>query len=350
MPTILTKVINSLSMHMFEYDENTAKIKDIISHIAQLKYNMTRNKTLPNLPSTPDNEIYNRCIEQSEKTWFDAPWLLVECLMYRLLQEIALESKLDIDLFRWIKQEAFKETNVELEIADLPTMMELVLWGNQSDLSLHINGREEGNVRQSHIIVNHIESVCKLLPAEKTIIYVLDNAGFELYTDLMFATLLTRDYGVNIIFECKQYPWFVSDVTPKDFHQLVDAKEKYTELWKGYLNSSKWQLRAHWFWTSPLPYCYMEREAPDLYQELKQHFSIYKGDLNYRKMVHDADHQTDCKFQDVIGSMKETRFCIVRTCKANTCCGLVAGQKEELDKLDANWMVNGKFGIVQLNE
>ncbi|KAJ3321617.1 hypothetical protein HDV06_004032 [Boothiomyces sp. JEL0866] len=318
MPTILTKVINSLSMHMFEYDQNTDKIKEIISHIAQLKYNMTRNKTLPNLPDIPENELYNRLIDQSEKTWFDSPWLL--------------------------------ETKVDLEIDSLPSMVELTLWGNQSDLSLHINGREEGNVKQSHIIVNHIEQLCKLLPDEKTIIYILDNAGFELYTDLMFATLLTRDFDTTIIFECKQYPWFVSDVTAKDFDQLIESKENYRDLWRGYLKSGKWQLRSHWFWTTPLPYCEMQREAPDLYKELSNHFAIYKGDLNYRKMVSDADHETDIPFKNVIGSMKNTRFCMVRTCKANTCCGLLPGQKDELDSTDPNWMVNGKFGIVQLNE
>ncbi|KAJ3258574.1 hypothetical protein HK103_003534 [Boothiomyces macroporosus] len=275
MPTILTKVINSLSMHMFEHNQNTAKIKEVISHIAQLKYNMTRNKALPELAPLPENELYNRLINKSEKTWFDAPWLL----------DIAVESALDIDLFYWIKKDAFKETEVDLEIGTLASMVELILWGNQSDLSLHINGREEGDVKQSHIIVNHIEPLCRILPKEKTIVYVLDNAGFELYTDLLFATLLTRDYDTNIIFECKQYPWFVSDVTSKDFYQLINSKEKYKEIWQGYLDSGKWQVRSHWFWTTPLTYSEMETEAPDLYHEMKESFAIYKGDLNYRKVT-----------------------------------------------------------------
>ena len=67
-------------------------------------------------------------------------------------------------------------------------------------------------------------------------------------------------------------------------------------------------------------------------------------------MVHDCNWPTDTEFKECIGSMKELKFCMIRTCKANTCCGLVKGQGEELSKKDSNWMVNGNYGIIQLNE
>jgi hypothetical protein len=48
--------------------------------------------------------------------------------------------------------------------------------------------------------------------------FVLDNAGFELYCDLVYADWLVQS-GIcdTIVFHGKRLPWFVSDVTKKDW-------------------------------------------------------------------------------------------------------------------------------------
>lgn len=47
-------------------------------------------------------------------------------------------------------------------------------------------------------------------------------------------------------------------------------------------------FEAHPFWTYGVPYCEMKPMAPQLYEELSQaKLVIFKGDLNYRKLVGD---------------------------------------------------------------
>ena len=54
--------------------------------------------------------------------------------------------------------------------------------------------------------------------------FVLDNAGFELYCDLVYADWLIQA-GVckEVRFHGKRFAWFVSDVTKKDFEWLVNT-------------------------------------------------------------------------------------------------------------------------------
>ena len=56
---------------------------------------------------------------------------------------------------------------------------------------------------------------------------VLDNSGYELFTDLCLAIFLTEKKFTNRIrFYVKRYPWFVSDVTVNDFHWIVETMMK----------------------------------------------------------------------------------------------------------------------------
>jgi len=78
----------------------------------------------------------------------------------------------------------------------------------------------------------------------------LDNAGYELFTDLCLADYLLSYKFVNIVrFHGKAIPWFVSDVTLKDFTSTIDYianKTKSVVLkelgnrWEGYMNSGLW--------------------------------------------------------------------------------------------------------------
>jgi hypothetical protein len=38
---------------------------------------------------------------------------------------------------------------------------------------------------------------------------------------------------------------------------------------------------------------------------------------------------------------------MLRTNKADVCVGLMEGQEEELNKKDRDWMVNGKYAVIQ---
>lgn len=52
---------------------------------------------------------------------------------------------------------------------------------------------------------------------------VLDNAGYELFTDLCLAAfLITIAPETKITFHVKVYPWYVSDTTIQDFRWTLD--------------------------------------------------------------------------------------------------------------------------------
>ena len=88
----------------------------------------------------------------------------------------------------------------------------------------------------SHIISNHTEDVWEHVQSIKChgnqarIDFVLDNAGFELYSDLCFAEfLVSKKLCDVVVFHVKDTPWFVSDTTKKDFlwsiEQCCDATD-----------------------------------------------------------------------------------------------------------------------------
>ena len=71
------------------------------------------------------------------------------------------------------------------------------------------------------------------------------------------------------------------------------------------------------------------------------------------QMVHDASWPTTTTLEEAIGPLAKTQiapFVLLRTCKSDTIVGLVEGQAEKLTEIDANWMVNGKFGVIQYHE
>lgn len=63
-----------------------------------------------------------------------------------------------------------------------------------------------------------------------TVDIVLDNAGYELFTDLCLAAfLILKQFATKVRFYVKKYPWYVSDATLHDFYWILEQM--------GYLNS-----------------------------------------------------------------------------------------------------------------
>lgn len=65
---------------------------------------------------------------------------------------------------------------------------------------------------------------------------ILDNAGYELFTDLCLADYLVTYKFVNTVrFHGKAIPWFVSDVTSQDFISTIEyiAYKNENDILKG---------------------------------------------------------------------------------------------------------------------
>lgn len=133
------------------------------------------------------------------------------------------------------------------------------LWGNSTDLSLLIDMSEEqikslqstgGDAlaaTEKNILGNHLTGLWDTVKAIKDkqggrIDFVLDNAGFELYCDCVYGKvypshilgltdkvtfiadfLIQAGIATEVVFHGKRYPWFVSDVTKKDWEWLLNS-------------------------------------------------------------------------------------------------------------------------------
>lgn len=105
---------------------------------------------------------------------------------------------------------------------------------------------------------------------------------------------------------------------------------------------------TEWFWTSPYEYQATEKVAPNLYEKLaSSHLVIFKGDLNYRKLIGDINWPSTTKFTTVLGEFRPTNICALRTVKADCICELAEGKAEELATIDKLWMETGQYGLIQ---
>ena len=243
-----------------------------------------------------------------------------------------------------VTQMALKTEKSEAEIEEAEKilfmeMCEICLWGNATDLSLLTNmtyediqklqGSKARKASQQNIIVNDLEAAYNVLMKEKKagkkerrVDIVLDNAGFELYVDLILAGfLLSSGLATSIVLHPKSIPWFVSDVLPSDFAALLNvlaepqsfystlsddekhagktpqplSQKEADELlylfteWGNYHAEGQIVIRPNDFWTHGGSYWRLPATEPRLLEDLKEaELVIFKGDLNYRKMTADV--------------------------------------------------------------
>jgi len=113
-----------------------------------------------------------------------------------------------------------------------------------------------------------------------TVDIVMDNSGFELFTDLCLAEfLVTSGIAAKVRMRVKDQPWFVSDTTPQDItwtlNQLARGEDNTDPLvvladrWSSYIQSGVWTVQADSFWTYPHCFDMMATTDPALYSELE---------------------------------------------------------------------------------
>lgn len=178
-----------------------------------------------------------------------------------------------------------------------------------------------------------------------------------------------------MVFNCKTIPWFVSDVIPTDVPALFEActdrsffpgsetrpesdfvaLETMVKRWKAYVQEGRIEIRSHKFWCYGLPYWYLRSEAPELFENMRQSsLVLFKGDLNFRKLVFDCDWPVTTSFKEAIGpdmSQHFTSIAALRTNKADTIVGLKEDVKEEIEKeaTSYEWRCSGKYAVIQYN-
>ncbi|XP_008395918.1 damage-control phosphatase ARMT1 isoform X1 [Poecilia reticulata] len=415
MPTILTKAVDTIHRNKNKFfeehgEEGISAEKQAISLLSKLRNELQTDKPLLELmDGLSDTESWNQYMQRQQRqlgdqelvSWFKSPWLYVECYMYRRIQEaIWLNPPINnFDVFNEGKTQSFFESQQAVMalctyLGDVQKSMEKLsenqlseyfnkllqvsLWGNKCDLSISA-GQENSQKAspidslpslQSFILVNDSNMVWLTLNSsrrpegsgQKTadrVDIVLDNAGFELVTDLVLADfLVSSGLARHIHFHGKCFPWFVSDVTANDFQwtirQTMAANHKWMSKsgfqWQSYLNEGIWSYHDHPFWTQPHEFCDMAADAPDLYATLQEaDLVLFKGDLNYRKLTGDRAWGHAVDFCTALRGFEPAPLCSLRTLKANVQVGLQLGQGEKLSTEDPSWMTNGKYAVIQFH-
>nr|QZL12167.1 glutamate O-methyltransferase [Rhagovelia obesa] len=404
LPVILTSIIDVLVRDKNDLsDDSKTETKALIGELSELKYIMQTGKVLNHFTSNEvDTELWNRDIERLEQqvdelTFYSAPWLFVECYLYRRIREVfSLSTTLkDYDPFTDKKVAVLENSlpaikplmdnlteNKILDSHPLKTtdlinefikLIKNCLWANRVDLSLS-SGRMENccaaldiDAWDSFILVNDVEKVLDLLfsPGEsegtkKIVDYVMDNSGLEILCDLCLADFLVSRCKVDHIrLRVKRIPWFVSDVTRSDLkhtlHRLstIDSSlcQFFAKRWQEYLDKGLWTVHDDSFWTLGLSFDEMSTYDSSLYNSLSEAFLIiFKGDLNYRKLIQDTNWETTTPMSEAVGRFRPAPFVALRTLKADTIAGLHPGTAAKLDSETPDWLVSGKYGVIQFLE
>jgi len=395
-PVILTSTIDNLVRNKDEIIKGNGEgaredLKKVIGEISKFKYEIQTNKPLQLLiTNNSDVHYYNEYIskqetEEGHTTHFNTIWLLTECYMYRRLKEIFMltDTLKNFDYFQTTKREAYQkaiplmttlaEFLSEIECNNIGhikkefiAMLKLNLWGNKCDLSVSlgkVNGPEDltdTSLRESMILSDDSEKVWEAasLKNENDLIdIVLDNSGYELFTDCCLADfLIEHQLAKKIRFYVKTIPWFISDVMTHDFHWTVnelqessnDCLRKMGYKWKDYLDKKVWEIVEDSFWTLPFEYKYMKTIAPNLYKKLSEAKLIFfKGDLNYRKLFGEINWDPTTSVEEALQGFHPAKLATLRTIKAHIVVGLPPGVAEECEKNNAKWNEEGDFGLIQ---
>ena len=422
-PRILQKVIDDLAfaanidfsgVEEVPHEKQDHTTRHMLRSIHHIREAIIHNEELVLMREDmgEDIEDYNAELYSfDDAAWLKCPWLYAECYMYRYLHTIFMKSQDP----RWLKYDAFWTSKREAIISSQKGVLELLnhfnsvlsslthndaaiitdhdtqhalfeemvqisLWGNATDLSLlqnvstsqlsSLQGRRAREASAANVLVDHTSTVFSLLSSLKCrdqageIHIILDNSGFELLTDLVFASfLLAAGYAAKVVLHGKAMPWFVSDVNAHDLHDLVTGLQHnsyYADIspsdesacraagnhFASLQEAGTLVFEAHPFWTTAHPFGRMKVVAPALYKRLeKAELVIYKGDLNYRKLTYDALWPHTTAFEEAIGPLKTgTRTLALRTAKADVAVGV---PREKLEGMEEGWTRTGKWGMVQ---
>ncbi|KAI3325271.1 DUF89-domain-containing protein [Xylariaceae sp. AK1471] len=445
-PVIVTGAIDDTYRSIAQCDdaEKRDEGKKIVEELVRLKYEMQHDRQL--IPIQDDGfsdiKLYNQELEKlGTPTWFSVPWLYCECYLYRRMNASFKLSKhwKNYDVFSRQKINTFRSSRpAVLELAarykDLVSQMEadkgktgaeydeakkllftemceICLWGNATDLSLltsltyediqKLQGSEARKASEKNILVNDLDAAYEVLTKakregkkERRVDIVLDNAGFELYVDLLLAGyLISSGLATLVVLHPKSIPWFVSDVLPGDFATLLSALASSKSFYETPSDDEKAQdktppplsdkeasdlsflfqewshmhaegqliLRPHRFWTQAGSFWRLPGTEPDLLEDLKSsELVVFKGDLNYRKLTGDVAWDPTTPFTEAIGPLgpgSGVNVLALRTCKADVVVGLQPGEDERLRAMEGGgadsgarkWAWSGKWAVVSFS-
>ncbi|EDV99271.1 GH13756 [Drosophila grimshawi] len=401
MPGIMQQVINALWSNEQELKdlhgpEACKDIRIIIESIERLKKELQRDRQFQQFRGNePDKAEWNAFIMElphPKRSYFRASWLHSECYLYRRISSFFQNSKhlQNFDYFADLKQEDLKiserailcltEATRELgkNFVSFSQLMHINMWSNRFEIQLNAfvfnTPRDKKNIDvlarvadlDKRLLVDDSNLVWDCLmkvKGQKSIIvdYICDNAGFELFTDLLFIEyLVNHNLVTQVRMHVKTIPWYISDVMLHDIEWTIEYLKNYKSEVVSALGKKLERLMkeqriivappSH-FWTGPQSFFVMFDSNIDLYKMLAQaHLIIFKGDLNYRKLLGDYIWDSTEEFITCLRGFRPANMCAMRNVKCEVICGLPQGTADRLLKVDPTWMISGTYGVIHYTD
>ncbi len=302
--------------------------------------------------------------------WTDIQWMFAECYLYRRVLaasgyfENCQDPYLNLKMKELSPAAGFSIANSLLSSSQsIRHFILAALWGNRVDLSYNVAQAlsSEGNLTSDtlwstdNILSNDLDTLASFLSSGRcrSIAYIADNAGSEFCADLcLIDALLRAPYFASVTLFLKPQPFFVSDATPQDFEIHLRELRAHSHHTRGLCDrlevarsDGRLTVSTDPFFVLPLFYF----ETPlELFESFCRHsLCIFKGDLNYRRLIGDAIWPSGATFSDAVGYFS-TSVVALRTCKSDGIVGVSTEQAEALDSQDATWRVNGLRGVIQM--
>lgn len=347
---------------------------DVLRSVQELRTEIIGGRTRGLTEDTPDRDFWNEVSrDHIGRSWLDVPWYWAESYFYRRVLEATRYFQPgptnQLDPYRAVKQtELAPEVAphaVAMTLRGLPTEMskrfEVLLyssvWGNRVDLSyrvaMEVGRAERLEDERKNLLVDDSSRLWDFLwRAPRRIAILADNVGTELLMDLALADfLLVNNLAERIVLHLKQQPFFVSDALPQDLQAGLEAlasgspeASALAERIGAHRREGRFKWSTHWFNTTCLFYFQL---PDDLLTELGEtDLVILKGDANYRRLLGDAHWDPTTPFERAAAYFPSS-VVTLRTLKSELIVGLRPGEAERLSRVDAQWMVNGRRGVVQ---
>jgi hypothetical protein len=149
------------------------------------------------------------------------------------------------------------------------------------------------------------------------------------------------------------HPTFVSDATAADVRHTIAALasaapgsavsatgERLTAL----MADQRLSILDHHFWTSPLAFWELPAELRSALASSQ--LIVSKGDANYRRLLGDRHWPFTTPFEAIM-AYAPAPVLALRSLKSELAAGLQPGQIDELNDNERDWMVNGRWGLIQ---
>ena len=346
LPLIVRSVIDNNSFG----DETTGRLECLFRNIPDAELTLLAD-------SSRAGKKINAEITRHKYRWNNAPFIFVENYLYHLLKEICDYPNTKYDYFAFKKNddvlskkdalsgaiEKFLNPDIHDSNESIKPVLHSNLFGNTADLS------QIGTLGKTpaKLLIDDSDKVDAVLADSSQIDIVLDNSGEELLYDLLFSCwLLDRAKTGKVNLHFKTFPYFVSDAMKSDFYFLLDELSKhktgkiFSDIISNHIKKGKLILYEDDFWTDSNDFLSIPGRIKKTFAE--SDLVVFKGDLNYRKLVEDRHWSFSMDTAELVKHMGRNCL-IIRILKSE----LITGLANVPDTANTEWMYNSKYGIIQ---